>query len=173
MTDTQIRFDDGAAYERMMGIWSGLAGAVFIDWLKPPAGWRWIDIGCGNGAFSEQLVERCAPAAVRGIDPSQGQIDFARSRPAARLATFEIGNADEIGAGAGALSAGAKRKVGLPGGWRDRRFSNVPRGTGGDAIAHRRAALQAVALVGPERATCQFSGAAAHRPALCGVRADQ
>jgi SAM-dependent methyltransferase len=77
----------------MMGIWSGLAGATFIDWLKPAHGWRWIDVGCGNGAFSEQLVERCAPAAVQGVDPSQGQIDFARKRPAARLAKFEIGNA--------------------------------------------------------------------------------
>jgi SAM-dependent methyltransferase len=93
MTDTQIRFDDGAAYERMMGIWSGLAGTVFIDWLKPDKGLRWIDVGCGNGAFSEQLVERCAPAEVQGVDPSQGQIDFARQRPAARLAEFGIGNA--------------------------------------------------------------------------------
>ena len=93
MTETQIRFDDGAAYERMMGIWSGVAGAVFIDWLKPDKGLRWIDVGCGNGAFSEQLVERCAPAEVQGIDPSQGQIDFARKRPAARLAKFGIGNA--------------------------------------------------------------------------------
>jgi ubiquinone/menaquinone biosynthesis C-methylase UbiE len=93
MTETQIRFDDGAAYERMMGIWSGLAGAVFIDWLKPSPGLRWIDVGCGNGAFSELLVERCAPAEVQGIDPSAGQIDFARTRPAARLAKFGIGNA--------------------------------------------------------------------------------
>jgi SAM-dependent methyltransferase len=93
MTDTQIRFDDGAAYERMMGIWSGLAGAVFIDWLKPDKGLRWIDVGCGNGAFSEQLVERCVPAAVVGVDPSAGQIDYARKRPAARLAKFDIGNA--------------------------------------------------------------------------------
>jgi SAM-dependent methyltransferase len=93
MAGSEIRFDDGAAYERMMGIWSGLAGAVFIDWLKPDKGLRWIDVGCGNGAFSEQLVDRCAPAAVQGIDPSQGQIDFARTRPAARLAKFGIGNA--------------------------------------------------------------------------------
>ncbi len=93
MTESEIRFNDGAAYERMMGIWSGLAGAIFIDWLGPPKGWRWIDVGCGNGAFSEQLVNRCAPAAVQGIDPSQGQIDFARKRPAARLAKFDIGNA--------------------------------------------------------------------------------
>lgn len=93
MTETQIRFDDGAAYERMMGIWSGLAGAIFIDWLAPPKNLHWIDVGCGNGAFTEQLVERCAPAAVQGLDPSHGQIDFARKRPAARLAKFDIGNA--------------------------------------------------------------------------------
>jgi len=93
MPETQIRFDDGAAYERMMGIWSGFAGAVFIDWLKPSPGLKWIDVGCGNGAFSELLVERCAPAEVQGIDPSEGQIDYARKRPAARLAKFNIGNA--------------------------------------------------------------------------------
>lgn len=93
MSESSIRFEDGAAYERMMGTWSGLAGKIFVDWLKPPAGWRWIDVGCGNGAFSEVLVERCTPAAVQGVDPSSAQIDFARKRPAARLAKFEIGNA--------------------------------------------------------------------------------
>ena len=70
MAESEIRFDDGAAYERMMGIWSGLAAATFTDWLAPPQGWRWSDVGCGNGAFSEQLVKLCAPAAVQGIDPS-------------------------------------------------------------------------------------------------------
>ena len=31
----EIRFDDGAAYEQMMGIWSRIAGNVFLDWLAP------------------------------------------------------------------------------------------------------------------------------------------
>ena len=53
MTERQIRFDDGASYERMMGVWSKLAGNVFLDWLKPGSGLRWVDVGCGNGAFSE------------------------------------------------------------------------------------------------------------------------
>jgi hypothetical protein len=30
MAETQIRFDDGAAYERMMGNWSQRAGSIFI-----------------------------------------------------------------------------------------------------------------------------------------------
>ncbi|HEX8828383.1 MAG TPA: methyltransferase domain-containing protein [Xanthobacteraceae bacterium] len=93
MTDDQIRFGDGASYERMMGAWSRLAGAIFIDWLAPPSGLKWIDVGCGNGAFTEHLVERCAPAEVRGIDPSEAQIVFARARPAARLAKFGHGDA--------------------------------------------------------------------------------
>jgi SAM-dependent methyltransferase len=93
MTEQQIRFDDGAAYERMMGIWSRLAGEIFLNWLAPCSGLRWIDIGCGNGAFTELIVERCAPAEVQGIDPSEGQLAFARGRHTARVAEFRQGNA--------------------------------------------------------------------------------
>ena len=93
MAEPQIRFDDGAAYERMMGNWSRLAGNIFLDWLAPRSGLRWIDIGCGNGAFTELLVERCAPAEVQGIDPSEAQLAFARARPAARVANFRQGDA--------------------------------------------------------------------------------
>jgi SAM-dependent methyltransferase len=84
----QIRFNDGAAYERYMGKWSRLAGETFLDWLAAPSGLRWLDVGCGNGAFTELLVERCAPLSIRGIDPSERQLAYARSRHALRLAQF-------------------------------------------------------------------------------------
>jgi ubiquinone/menaquinone biosynthesis C-methylase UbiE len=93
MAENKIRFDDGAAYERMMGKWSRLAGATFLDWLVPLPGLRWIDVGCGNGAFTELLVERCAPAEVQGIDPSEGQLAFARTRHTACVAEFRQGDA--------------------------------------------------------------------------------
>jgi ubiquinone/menaquinone biosynthesis C-methylase UbiE len=93
MAEPQIRFDDGAAYERYMGDWSRPVGSVFLDWLAAPSGLKWIDVGCGNGAFTELLVERCAPTLVHGIDPSEAQIDFARKRPAARRAKFDRGDA--------------------------------------------------------------------------------
>ena len=80
MTEQVLRFVDGAAYEQNMGIWSRLAGEIFLDWLAPPAGLRWIDIGCGNGAFTELLIARCAPAEVQGIDPSDGSLLPAPSR---------------------------------------------------------------------------------------------
>jgi ubiquinone/menaquinone biosynthesis C-methylase UbiE len=88
MAEPQIRFNDGAAYERMMGVWSRLAGEIFLDWLAPRPGLRWIDVGCGNGAFTELIVERCAPAEVQGIDPSDGQLAYARARPTTRIAQF-------------------------------------------------------------------------------------
>ena len=93
MAEQPIRFEDGAAYEPMMGKWSQLVGATFLDWLAPQPGLRWLDVGCGNGAFSEMVVERCAPAALQGIDPSEGQLAFARTRPAARVAHFRQGDA--------------------------------------------------------------------------------
>jgi ubiquinone/menaquinone biosynthesis C-methylase UbiE len=55
MVQPQIRYDDGAAYERMMGAWSRIAGEIFLDWLAPPPGLQWIDVGCGSGAFTELL----------------------------------------------------------------------------------------------------------------------
>jgi ubiquinone/menaquinone biosynthesis C-methylase UbiE len=93
LAEHQIRFDDGAAYERMMGAWSRLAGDIFLDWLAPRSDLRWIDVGCGNGAFTELLIERCTPAEVQGIDPSEAQLAFARARPAARVAEFRHGDA--------------------------------------------------------------------------------
>ena len=93
MPENQIRFDDGAGYEHMMGIWSRLAGEVFLDWVAPTSGLRWVDIGCGNGAFTELLVDRCAPAEVQGIDPSEAQLSFARTRHTAGIARFQQGDA--------------------------------------------------------------------------------
>jgi 2-polyprenyl-3-methyl-5-hydroxy-6-metoxy-1,4-benzoquinol methylase len=74
MTEPQIRFEDGAGYERMMGVWSRSAGQIFLDWLAPKPGLNWVDVGCGNGAFTELLVERCAPAEIEGIHPSEAQL---------------------------------------------------------------------------------------------------
>jgi SAM-dependent methyltransferase len=93
MAEQQIRFTDGAAYERMMGTWSRPVGEIFLDWLIPDRGLRWIDIGCGSGAFTELVIERCGPAEVQGIDPSEAQLAFARTRPGARMAQFRPGDA--------------------------------------------------------------------------------
>ena len=93
MATNQIRFDDGVTYERYMGKWSQLVGEAFLDWLAPTPGLRWLDVGCGNGAFTEMLVERCAPVSVQGIDPSEAQLAFARTRLPSHVAEFRRGDA--------------------------------------------------------------------------------
>lgn len=105
MTEPQIRFDDGAAYEEFMGKWSRLAGDTFLQWLAPPPGLRWVDVGCGNGAFSQMLVERGAATSVHGIDPSPGQLEFARKRLPADAAQFTLGDAMALPCADGAFDA--------------------------------------------------------------------
>lgn len=77
---TTIRFEDGFAYDESIGRWSEIAGTEFLAWLAPPPGAHWLDVGCGTGVFSRMILDRCAPAAVTGIDPSHAQLDYARTR---------------------------------------------------------------------------------------------
>ncbi|MFO1150043.1 MAG: methyltransferase domain-containing protein [Alsobacter sp.] len=105
MAEQTIRFDDGAAYERMMGAWSRLVGIAFLDWLDVPRGARWVDVGCGNGAFTELLAQRTAPACIEALDPSEGQIAFALKREAASPARFRQGDAMDLPFDDGAFDA--------------------------------------------------------------------
>ncbi len=88
MQNEPISFTDGSAYERYMGRWSRLAGDIFLDWLAPDPGWRWLDVGCGNGAFTERLLERCEPASVHGVDPSAEQLAHARAQACLKAVRF-------------------------------------------------------------------------------------
>jgi SAM-dependent methyltransferase len=96
-------FSDGEAYERHMGRWSRLVGETFLNWLDVPKGLQWLDVGCGNGAFTEELISRCAPAAVMAIDPSDDQLAYARTRPGAKMAHFQTGDAQKIPFGDGSF----------------------------------------------------------------------
>jgi len=96
MSEAGQMFSDGETYERMMGRWSKLAGRIFLDWLDVSKDLHWIEVGCGNGAFTEELIARTAPRAVDSIDPSEGQLAFARMRPAAKLAQFRLGDAQAL-----------------------------------------------------------------------------
>lgn len=93
MSTNPILFTNGATYERFMGEWSRLAGDVFLDWLVPLPNLRWLDVGCGNGAFTDLLIQRCAPAAVSGIDPSEAQLSYARTRQALQHVHLQPGDA--------------------------------------------------------------------------------
>ena len=57
MSAPEIKFEDGAAYDRMMGVWTQFVGSHFLKWLDPADGLRWLDVGCGTGAFTQQIID--------------------------------------------------------------------------------------------------------------------
>ncbi len=94
--DAAIRFDDGAAYESFMGRWSRAAGGQFLDWLVPAAHARWLEVGCGTGAFTQLIAARCRPAAVLAVDPAAAQIAHARRRVTAERIAFQVAAAEAL-----------------------------------------------------------------------------
>lgn len=89
-------FSSGDDYELQMGQWSRPVGEQFVAWLDVPAGLRWADVGCGNGAFAQVIFNRARPSFVAGVDPSEGQIDYARKRIGAANAKFDVGDAQNL-----------------------------------------------------------------------------
>ena len=89
-------FDDGAAYELMMGRWSARVAHPFLDWLALPAGLAWLDDGCGDGSFTQALVAHQRPATVVGVDPAPAQLDYARQRVADARVRFLEGDAQAL-----------------------------------------------------------------------------
>ena len=79
-----------------MGRWSREIAKRYVEWLDAPAGLDWLEIGCGTGALSATLLERCAPKALLGIDPSPSFVDHARASIADERARFEVGGADAL-----------------------------------------------------------------------------
>ena len=96
MPENKGFFTDGAAYERMMGRWSRAVGDIFLEWLAPPPGLSWLDVGCGTGAFSQLLLDRCKPREIGAVDPSADQIAYARTAPAAKQVNFQVGDAQSL-----------------------------------------------------------------------------
>jgi SAM-dependent methyltransferase len=58
-------------------------------------GKAWLDVGCGTGALSAAIVDRCAPSAVTGVEPSEGFIKAAAANLAGRV-TLHQGSATAI-----------------------------------------------------------------------------
>lgn len=83
----------GDAYDAYVGRWSRLAAHEFAEWLGMPSGLRWLDVGCGTGALSRAVLDRCAPAMLMGIDPSEGFLAHLRQRLEDPRAGFRIGDA--------------------------------------------------------------------------------
>lgn len=68
------------AYDRFMGRYSVLLSPQMADLAGVRDGQRALDVGCGPGALTAELVARLGPAAVAAVDPSEPFVAAARAR---------------------------------------------------------------------------------------------
>ena len=71
---------DAGAYDRFMGRYSVRLAPSFADFAGIAAGRRVLDVGCGPGALTTELVQRLGAAAVAAVDPSAQFVAAARER---------------------------------------------------------------------------------------------
>lgn len=79
--------------ERYVGRWSRLVARELLRWLGIPAGRRWLDVGCGPGVLAATILDHAEPAALDGLDLSEGYVAHARERIRDPRARFEVGDA--------------------------------------------------------------------------------
>jgi SAM-dependent methyltransferase len=76
-----MSFDVAAeAYDRYMGRYSVLLAPQLADFAGVTAGQRALDVGCGPGALTKELVARLGSSAVAAVDPSESFVAAARER---------------------------------------------------------------------------------------------
>jgi ubiquinone/menaquinone biosynthesis C-methylase UbiE len=68
------------AYDRFMGVYSVQLAPQLADLAGVEAGQRVVDVGCGPGALSSELVRRLGPNGVTAVDPSETFVAAARER---------------------------------------------------------------------------------------------
>ncbi|MBU0984599.1 MAG: methyltransferase domain-containing protein [candidate division Zixibacteria bacterium] len=73
-------WDSGNPYDYFMGRWSRRVAGLFIDWLAPRAGLRWLDVGCATGSLSETIIKGRRPAVLTALDTSDNFVAAAQHK---------------------------------------------------------------------------------------------
>ena len=68
------------SYDKFMGRYSTLLAPQFADFAGVDSGQRVLDVGCGPGALTTELVERVGAPNVAAVDPSESFVAAARER---------------------------------------------------------------------------------------------
>jgi len=88
-------WERGNPYEHYIGRWSRKIAPAFLAWLNVEPSMSWLDIGCGTGALCAAIVDRCCPARLVGVEPSEGFLKLAAHNLAGR-AVLRLGSAAAV-----------------------------------------------------------------------------
>ena len=68
------------SYDRFIGVYSVQLAPQLAEFAGVASGQRVLDVGCGPGALTTELVTRLGPSAVTAVDPSETFVAAARER---------------------------------------------------------------------------------------------
>ncbi len=71
----QYEWKSWDSYDYYMGRWSRLVARRFLGWLSPARGLKWLDVGCGSGVLSTEIISQYNPAKVVAVDQSEGFVN--------------------------------------------------------------------------------------------------
>ncbi|HEX5557348.1 MAG TPA: class I SAM-dependent methyltransferase [Gaiellales bacterium] len=105
-----MTFDVSAdAYDRFMGRYSAPLAPQLADLAGVSAGQRALDVGCGSGMLTGELVGRLGAGSVAAVDPSERFVDAVRGRfPGVDV---RRGTAEELPFGDGEFDAALSQLV--------------------------------------------------------------
>ncbi len=70
----------GDRYDRWVGRYLPELGSAFADAAGVRPGQRALDVGCGPGGLTRELVSRLGPGNVAALDPSESFVAACRER---------------------------------------------------------------------------------------------
>jgi trans-aconitate methyltransferase len=95
-TTPDDRWVAGDAYDAYMGRWSRQLARVFVEWLQPAPLANWLELGCGTGALTSTICERCDPASIVASDVSEPFVEYARAHLPDARASFVVAGCDAL-----------------------------------------------------------------------------
>jgi len=89
-------FSMSAGYETFMGRWSRRLAPAYIEFASVKNGDRILDVGTGTGALASALEASMTSSEVKGIDPSEGFIAYAKKNAKSARVAFEVGDGQAL-----------------------------------------------------------------------------
>lgn len=95
-TSTTFLSADAAGYEAQMGRWSRRLAPLLVDFAGLDGEARVLDVGCGTGSLTFELLRMPEINEVHGIDLSASYIAHARGRSTDPRVRFEVADARSL-----------------------------------------------------------------------------
>jgi len=80
----------GDGYELQMGRFSRVLAPRFLDFVELVDGGRILEVGCGTGALTEEIVRRTSTTNIIAIDISRAYVEHAKRSTSNPRASFDV-----------------------------------------------------------------------------------